>query len=561
MAEITASGGGTISESRRRDVSRDTKRADALALRTEIEAKYLMRDNEQLAALLEALRSLDYDITPGPTRTLVDRYYDTRQWHIATAGWAFRLRTTGDQSKLVLKSLTDQSSMSERRSPVRIRDEIEQYLLSTPALAELPSGPVTRALESILGDAQIRELFQVVNSRTTYEVCAAGSGSLIQLAMDEVQILPHRRFKQGEALRFRELELEVIQGRASALETLVAKLPRNAAVVPARLSKFERGLQAAGLTFVEPREAGEPISRQVSAVHLAYRHLGDQLRVIQREEPKAWEGLHPEGVHRMRVGTRRMRAALKAFKDILSPRAVAAFQRDFKWLGKVLGQVRDLDVYRGNLDRYGAEVAAADIDALDRYRAFLDDDWQKARRRLRGVLSSRRYKRLLERMERFVAQGPSRSALKRSGFATVAEAAPLYVTARLTRVTKIGRSITRNSSPEALHSLRIQVKRLRYLLEFLAPAYGGRLGKGITAAKRLQDLLGEYQDACVASERLRAYSEKAPARGDTRDLLITLGQLIHSQRCHAARVREAFPVEWRRFRKSASRKKLLAAVE
>ena len=87
------------------------------------------------------------------------------------------------------------------------------------------------------------------------------------------------------------------------------------------------------------------------------------------QEPKAWEGLDPEGVHQMRVCTRRLRAAFRAFRDVLPANAVRSFNREFKWVASVLGRVRDLDVYRDNLDHYAAEVAAVGCRARRRLRA------------------------------------------------------------------------------------------------------------------------------------------------------------------------------------------------
>ena len=45
-----------------------------------------------------------------------------------------------------------------------------------------------------------------------------------------------------------------------------------------------------------------------------------------------------------------------------------------------------------------------------------------------------------------------------------------------------------------LHDMRIAAKRLRYVLELTAPAFGPEASRGAKQARRLQDLLGEIHD-------------------------------------------------------------------
>ena len=74
-------------------------------------------------------------------------------------------------------------------------------------------------------------------------------------------------------------------------------------------------------------------------------------------------------------------------------------------------------------------------------------------------------------------------------------------------------------------------------------------------------MLGNHQDACVASERLRDYAQAVPLRKTDRRLLLALGQLISSQDRHAAAEHQRFGKVWRRFEKTASRKRLAAVLQ
>ena len=91
------------------------------------------------------------------------------------------------------------------------------------------------------------------------------------------------------------------------------------------------------------------------------------------------------------------------------------------------------------------------------------------------------------------------------------------------------------------------MKRLRYLLEFFRPTYGELLEAETTRLKVLQDVLGEFQDACVASGLLRRYADGLPVRSSNRGQLIPLGQLIAGQDRQAALRRADFAHAWERF--------------
>ena len=68
------------------------------------------------------------------------------------------------------------------------------------------------------------------------------------------------------------------------------------------------------------------------------------LRHIAANEP-AVSAADPEGVHQMRVGVRRLRAAIAVFSELLDCKQTQQIKRDLKWLAGKLGPVRDLDVF------------------------------------------------------------------------------------------------------------------------------------------------------------------------------------------------------------------------
>ena len=294
-------------------------------------------------------------------------------------------------------------------------------------------------------------------------------------------------------------------------------------------------------------------------VNLAYRHLVEQFEVVLYQEPRAWEGLEPEGVHQMRVATRRIRAALQSFKRVIPSAARKHFRSEFKWVAAALGDVRDLDVYLGNFSQYTTELPMEEAPFLTEYREHLVDQWRQARKRLLDCLGSRRYQQLVVGFIEFLEDGPPASATG-DCLPTIGKSARKTIGKQLTQVLRNGRAIEPDSPDDMLHALRIDCKRLRYLFEFFEPVFGKSLHKFIKRLKSLQDVLGEFQDARVATQQLRAYANIVPMRTENRGQLLALGQLVHSQRCQAAAQRKNFFDIWARFEAKVTRKKVAVSL-
>ncbi len=536
--------------------------------RAEIEAKFLIEDAAQVRELIDILQS--YDVQSVSAVDVVDGYWDTPDWHLFKAGWAYRWRDASGKKNLTLKSIDPGNDVVQKRL------EVEQQVVAFPE-DNSHSFLTGRFAEQLNGlrSRDLRELFRVHNYRRLFNI-RISDGALIEIAIDQATIttrVPVSKLAPGR-MAFVELEMELKDGREESLRQLATTIQQQFGLLPSRLSKFERGLQTVGLSppraprmrwlfrdtpFVQ-RLHEQKLSPTDSAIHLAYRCLLEQFEEMLAQEPKAWEGLEPEGVHQMRVSTRRLRAAFRAFKDVLPAHSIRSFNREFKWVAAALGEVRDLDVYRDNLKHYAAEIPAADAAHLSDYQRHLADQWRKARKRLLACLMSRRYERLKDRFARFLERGPSRQVMKTFGVVTIGDAAWQLIGKRYKSVRRDGRAITPGSPDESLHALRIQCKRLRYLFEFFYPIYGKVLKPQIKRLKKLQDVLGEFQDACVATQQLRQYAEGVPARVSNRGRLIALGQLISGQSRQAAICRDDFRQAWKRFDRKGGRKAILALL-
>jgi CHAD domain-containing protein len=303
--------------------------------------------------------------------------------------------------------------------------------------------------------------------------------------------------------------------------------------------------------------SAQSLKKNDATVKLAHRCCLKHFESMLAEEPIAWEGIEIEGVHQMRVATRRIRAALSAFKFLVQPDAREVFSREFKWLARVLGDVRDMDVCLENLRGYVMEIPADDANCLEAYRLHLAEQRKRARRELIACLSGVRYRRLVSDFSEYLKLGLSAESPSSHEFDSIRESAVRLIGKQYKRVLRQGRSITRQSPDQELHALRIECKRLRYRFEFFRSTYRSSLNPFIKSLKTLQNVLGEFQDAQVATQQLTEHAQCVPMESGNRGQLLALGQLIDSQRRHAWDRRKRFHKTWKRFDRRHARKRML----
>lgn len=219
----------------------------------------------------------------------------------------------------------------------------------------------------------------------------------------------------------------------------------------------------------------------------------------------------------MRAAVRRLRAILGAVRDMFDPKWVAGLRSELDWLGTVLGDRRDFDVLREYLGtalaslKPAARVAGTDLlDLVDAQRA-------RASSAILAALDGGRYGKLLSRLE-LAIQRPKVVAADLSLSAVAAE--------QFKKLRKAVKALPGEPSDSDLHAVRIRLKRARYAAELAQPIVGRRAERFVARTKKLQNILGEYQDAVVVEERLRSLVD-----GDhQREVRLLVNRFIGRQR-------------------------------
>ena len=301
MASLLASDPSLLSDgTNARDLARLPEGA-----RVEIEAKFLIEGAEQVSALIDSLQAVD---TRSVTAVdIVDAYWDTPDWSLFRAAWAYRWRDASGSKSLTLKSIEAGTDVLHKRL------EVEQHVAEFPGRSGHPllAGGVADQIDG-LDLTDLRELFRVHNSRRHFDIRTRDE-SLIRVAIDEATISIRHPMDQSAPGGMAFKELELVEGREESLLQVAKTMQKRFGLLQSRRGKFDRGLQAAGLS-----PPGAPLTRWVygdtsyldelrerefstndPAIHLAYRCFLEQFEEMLAQESKAWEGLDPEGVHQM----------------------------------------------------------------------------------------------------------------------------------------------------------------------------------------------------------------------------------------------------------------------
>jgi CHAD domain-containing protein len=279
-------------------------------------------------------------------------------------------------------------------------------------------------------------------------------------------------------------------------------------------------------------------------------------------------------VHDLRVAARRARTLLGQLRRVF-PRAATKRLRDgLRWLGQISGPVRDLDILIDAVKEAQGKLPIEDCAALEALLLVIARDRAGARQDLLAGLASQRHARLVEAFERFTTP-PRRSRRaaanhgRRGRDETEAAPMPIRVIAAESierawrRIVRHGQAIDDESSTEALHEVRIDGKKLRYLLELFRSVYPEvELGPVISDLKNLQDCLGVLHDASVEDRMLRALAQRSSAEdGDSTSALVLLGRLIERADGLGAAARRKFPERFAELGSKENRKRIEALAE
>jgi len=428
-------------------------------------------------------------------------YHDTFDWRLYKDQSVLTLTLVGRAGTIRWNSLDGTPRCRLRRR-------------SMPAFAaDFPQGPCRGALAPILA---ARRLFPIVrlSCRTATLQLLDDRRKTIAAVVREGCTACRPDDEDGTQLS-PGLRLVPVRGYAAAAGEVRAVLEGELRLRPEEDGELARILAAIG------REPGDysskldlrlaPEMTAAAAARLVHRHL---LATLHANEAGVRDNLDEEFLHDFRVASRRARSALGQIKAVFPQDIVDHYREELAWLGSVTGPTRDLDVYLGNMGDYRASLPEAAHDALAPLLAFLEGHHRTEHDRLVEALGSPRYRKLVEGWQHFLDQTTIEGPAPANASRPVSEVASKRIWRIYRRVLKDGRSIAPESPATALHRLRIDCKKLRYLMEFFRSLYDTEtVERLIDSLKQLQDNLGYFNDCVVQQETLRRLAQQMADEG------------------------------------------------
>ncbi|MET9835016.1 CYTH and CHAD domain-containing protein [Streptomyces sp. NPDC006385] len=451
-------------------------------------------------------------------------YYDTADERLAASSVTLRRRTGGSDAGWHLKF------------PVApgVRDEIQAPLSDT-----LPRS-LAGLVRSRVRGAELVPVVRLRSDRDVRDLVDADGRLLAEVSVDAVRA--ERLSGGSRTAQWTEIEVELADGGDPAFLDRVEKRLRKAGVRPSSsASKLQRALTETTPKKKRGKKARAPEEPVTAGDHVV-AHIRAQRDEIVELDPAVRRDVH-DSVHRMRVATRRIRSAFMSYAKVLDRTVTEPIGEELKWLAGELGIDRDQEVLTERLTAALDELPRTLLygPVRTRLRTWSHARSEGSRRRLIGVLDSRRYERLLETLDALVADPP---LLKAAGGepGTVIGKAVRKDFARVSGLLEQALALPPGGDRDlALHEARKKAKRTRYSAESAIPALGDPAAVLVRSMKRLQNLLGDHQDSVMTREALRELARQAHAAGESS---FTYGLLYAREEQRAAADEAALPGVW-----------------
>jgi triphosphatase len=227
----------------------------------------------------------------------------------------------------------------------------------------------------------------------------------------------------------------------------------------------------------------------------------------------------------MRVGLRRLRAAISLFKSVLPGPSTARIKTELKWLTTELAPAREIDVMIEERVRPLRHFAEPERGARALEKEFAGRQ-EQAFQRARNAIQTKRYRDLpLDVLEWLEIR---RTGGKDEVQVSIAEFVGDLFRRRLRKARKEGQHLEKLFAPER-HKLRIKIKKLRYAAGFFESLYPDadrrELARFSSRLKRLQDDLGALNDFIAHREMATDAALSAPPE-NRRALAFASGVMI-----------------------------------
>jgi len=461
----------------------------------ELELKFVLRPRH-LKRVADMSWLKRFQVTTLSKHKLYTIYFDTPDLALKANDCSLRIRRDGKKWLQTIKS------GSQIRAGVHQHDEWEIPLIDAhPDLSNIPDPKIRKLFRSPDLQTMLQPVF-VTRFTRLIQLLKLTRGSLVELCLDHGKIIAG---DQTESIN--EIEIELKSGNPLELlnfgKVFIEKAP--CALRMETLNKAERGYRLYSSYIPIPYKASNISFKSDIPLHPALKMIVQNCLKQLNANEKGFLSVRDdiEYLHQMRVALRRLRAAFHIYQQISPDTEWLQLSKTLKWLTKQLNPARDWDILvTETLPQAGAGLPHST-------RHLIEKQCQSYRKRehrhARASVGSLRYTILLIDLCSWLYQIDEADAsikssqsypdtMRQNTKATVAS----LINASHQKIMEYGKSIA-TLDTESLHTLRIHIKELRYLIEFFHSLFPQNSCKQhIDALSGLQNALGAINDYHVA---------------------------------------------------------------
>jgi inorganic triphosphatase YgiF len=422
---------------------------------------------------------------PAQASELRSVYFDTPTHALKRRSLGLRVREGEGARRQTLK-------LDRPTSPTQRSEWETEVRGDRPDLAALADTPAA----AVLKDGEVAPVFITTVERTR-RLWTKGE-DVVEVSLDQGAITCGARSEPVQ-----ELELELKTGEPQALYALAAELAGQLNLRLLFASKAQRGYRLAEAADRRPQKGQVGGVDGETPAADGFRDVAQAcLTQVAANAELLRERRSPEALHQTRVGLRRFRAALSAYRPMVEDAEFEALKTETKWLAGELDRARNLDVFIHDAFR-ATDAGAAQRGAFASFGSQLLHAQSQAYVQALTALDSPRFARLLLQISAWLNVGAWLRSEDPKAKALRERRSDDFAGKRLDRahrqVLKRGRKFAKLDD-ERRHRLRIKAKKLRYAAEFFADSFGRakRRDRFFEALERLQDDLGVLNDAAVA---------------------------------------------------------------
>ena len=454
-------------------------------------------------------------------------WYDTFDWKLHRKGHELIFRRSHRSSTLELLG------QSTKAQPCALN------CLRAPQFAQdIPDSPMRMGLERLAKRRALIPCTSADMASVTGEVRNEDGKTIVRFRLDSAHLEQTSAYakvmKWGRISAVRGYEQELLHLSDALSAAGFQKLEQS--VLEVMMQGHRR---SPGDYRSKPEFWLNPAMRSDMAILAILKELQEKL---DANEPGVIQDIDQDFLKHYRVAIRRSRSAIGLFKNSLPHPNLLEFRPRWQELGRRAGDVRDLDVLLNLISDHLDSIDASDFEAITPLIDHISQtrDWRRAE--LVSAIQGQDYEDLRQAWRAALEPKKKNLSTDRNAQQPVQILAATAIGKAHRRLIRDGKRIKKSSAPEALHDLRKQAKKLRYVLEFFSSLYAPSVMEHVlTPLQTLQDILGAFQDLEVQKIELRkAADQLSRGRKPHAETYVALGRLLATMDAEKKAARSAF---------------------